>query len=284
MRFNIASLILGAGFLLLILLKLGVLRPTEWFMDVPEPSHATALVEIATDEDVPAFSMLTSLSRTGNTFTTSRAGKVISQARLLGTLINGLNASLRLPRTIYIHVKPCGKADAHYDPATSQIVFCDEFLYLEEQVFSAYYTDQSSFDEAVLGATTFTLFHEVGHALVDQLSLPVLGREEDAADQIATYLLATSGASAQAFRGAEFFAYLADGYQPGHSFPYWDEHGLNEQRFYNISCWLYGYDPGRYAFLVSTHTLPLDRAKRCPADAAQSRQSVAELLASQLKQ
>ncbi len=35
----------------------------------------------------------------------------------------------------------------------------------------------------------FTLYHEVGHLLVDQMDLPVLGREEDAADNMATWML-----------------------------------------------------------------------------------------------
>lgn len=284
MQLRWGSLFIGAGFVLLLLLKLDVLRPAEWFMDAPDPAPLQASVELATPEEAPAFLMLTHLTRSGNTGYYSRAGKAVREAGLLSNLIAGLNTSLRLPRTIGILLKPCGEVDAYYDPAASQIVFCDEFFYLEEQLFSPYYTDQASFNEAVLGATTFTLFHEVGHALIDQFSLPVLGREEDAADQIATYLLTASGASDQAFRGGEFFAYLGQDYQPGHSFPYWDEHGLNEQRFYNISCLLYGYDPGRYAFLVSTHLLPLDRASRCPAEAAQSANSVRQLLASHLKE
>lgn len=35
----------------------------------------------------------------------------------------------------------------------------------------------------------FTLYHEVAHLLIDKLGLPVLGREEDAADNIATWIL-----------------------------------------------------------------------------------------------
>ena len=38
----------------------------------------------------------------------------------------------------------------------------------------------------VLANLEFTLLHEIGHALIDHFELPVFGREEDAADQIAT--------------------------------------------------------------------------------------------------
>src|SRR3546814_15326340 len=41
----------------------------------------------------------------------------------------------------------------------------------------------------VLGNTIFTLFHELGHALVDKLEIPVLGREEDAVDALAVLLM-----------------------------------------------------------------------------------------------
>ncbi|MDX2247922.1 MAG: DUF4344 domain-containing metallopeptidase [Bacteroidia bacterium] len=257
------------------LIKMEIIRPVEWFVD--SPTVQTQTIE-------GGFLLLTSLNRTQDGFYVSRAGEVVRNAGLLKELINNLNLAIELPQNISILVKPCGEVDAHYDPAEAQILFCDEFFYEEEQLFSLYYQDQAQFTDAVLGATAFTLFHEIGHALIDQLKLPVLGREEDAADQIATYLLVMSGASEQAFHGGEFFAYLAENYQPGHSFPYWDEHGLNEQRFFNITCWLYGYDPGRYAFLVANQVLPLDRAQRCPSESAQSAETMKQLLGPYLRE
>ena len=44
-------------------------------------------------------------------------------------------------------------------------------------------------DLFVLGNTVFILYHELGHALIDQLGLPVLGREEDAADNLASIMM-----------------------------------------------------------------------------------------------
>ena len=40
----------------------------------------------------------------------------------------------------------------------------------------------------VEGNVLATFYHEVGHALIDQLSLPVFAREEDAADSFALVL------------------------------------------------------------------------------------------------
>src|ERR1700676_2962934 len=39
--------------------------------------------------------------------------------------------------------------------------------------------------EFVVGNTLFVLAHEMGHALIGQMNMPVLGREEDAADSFA---------------------------------------------------------------------------------------------------
>ncbi len=47
---------------------------------------------------------------------------------------------------------------------------------------------------------------------------------------------------------------------------FWDEHSLEEQRFYNLVCWVYGSDPDRFANLVSDHVLPAQRAARCSED------------------
>ncbi|HYI71139.1 MAG TPA: DUF4344 domain-containing metallopeptidase, partial [Skermanella sp.] len=44
-------------------------------------------------------------------------------------------------------------------------------------------------DLFVLGNTVFILYHELGHALIDQLGLPVLGHEEDAADNLASIMM-----------------------------------------------------------------------------------------------
>jgi hypothetical protein len=43
--------------------------------------------------------------------------------------------------------------------------------------------------EFVVGNALFTLGHELGHAVVSEFNLPVLGREEDAVDAFATFAL-----------------------------------------------------------------------------------------------
>jgi len=52
---------------------------------------------------------------------------------------------------------------------------------------------QSDLVEFVAGNMLFVGFHEMGHALVNQLHLPVLGREEDAVDAFATLAMLEEG-------------------------------------------------------------------------------------------
>jgi len=45
--------------------------------------------------------------------------------------------------------------------------------------------------------------------------------------------------------------------------PYWDEHSLDLQRYYNIMCWVYGSDTEYYSDFLNNETLPLNRALSC---------------------
>src|SRR5262249_20595493 len=47
--------------------------------------------------------------------------------------------------------------------------------------------------EFVIGNTLFALLHEMGHVAIDEMKLPVLGREEDEADAFATLRLLKVG-------------------------------------------------------------------------------------------
>ena len=119
--------------------------------------------------------------------------------------------------------------------------------------------------------------HELGHALIHVLELPITGREEDAADQLATLLLVdgsqhgllAAAAAAQWF-GDQSVWFVSRG-------EFADEHGLNQQRYYNILCWTYGANPTAHAELLAY--VPAARAQRCPAEYAQMQGSWERLMA-----
>jgi Putative metallopeptidase len=106
------------------------------------------------------------------------------------------------------------------------------------------------------------LFHEVGHALVDQWDLPVVGREEDAVDAFSTIFMTEFVNEGEfALAGADFFYYLAASHQLD-EVDFADEHSFDKQRAYSIACWVYGSNPTRYGFL--RQFLPVSRRVRCP--------------------
>ena len=122
-----------------------------------------------------------------------------------------------------------------------------------------------------VGNLLFIFYHELGHGLIHKLDLPVLGREEDAADQIATLMLMDAGTDSV---GGEPVLTAAMGWldswhkRDGEAdeSDYFDEHSLDYQRYANIVCLVYGSDPDNYGHLVEEWDLPASRAERCPSD------------------
>ncbi|TXI06433.1 MAG: hypothetical protein E6Q73_00525 [Pseudorhodobacter sp.] len=118
-----------------------------------------------------------------------------------------------------------------------------------------------------------TFYHELGHALVDTLQLPVLGREEDAADTLSALLIhdlwqEEPAANMVYHTAGAFLAYAAEAEAGGHDLPYWDEHALDMQRYYNLICLFYGANPDEREEMAIELELPQDRAQRCPDEFA----------------
>jgi hypothetical protein len=131
--------------------------------------------------------------------------------------------------------------------------------------------------------TEFTLAHEMGHMLIAELNLPVLGREEDAADQLGFISLFLSIGRQ---RDPDFYPKLLDiaDYwrlewqlaKAGDEQVYaWASHGLDAQRFYNLACLIYGSDPDHLEWLPKLTGLPMERALYCDQEYAQVRKALA---------
>jgi Putative metallopeptidase len=124
--------------------------------------------------------------------------------------------------------------------------------------------------EFVAGNMLFVLLHELGHTLVSEMELPVLGREEDAADAFATLEMLKMGTSfshrvlVEAAEGW-FLSDLSDQEQ-GESISYYDQHELNKQRAYQIVCFMVGANPQMFKDLADETKLPESRQETCPVD------------------
>jgi hypothetical protein len=126
----------------------------------------------------------------------------------------------------------------------------------------------------VNGALTFAFIHELGHCLIDVLHLPSTGREEDAVDQLSTFVLvALKGEEGErmAISGALSWAIQYDklaksGKTAGELNMLWaDEHSMDAQRFYNVFCWVFGHNPAKYQKMIN-NPLPEQRAVKCPME------------------
>lgn len=133
----------------------------------------------------------------------------------------------------------------------------------------------------VLGNTLFTLYHELGHALIDKLQIPVLGREEDAVDALAVLMMLPEKEDPAA---EEMILVAADGHMMAYeqseedAEAFWDEHSMDMQRYAAITCLLFGSDPEGWAELADTVEMPDDQRERCPATFAQTAASWDRLL------
>jgi hypothetical protein len=201
---------------------------------------------------------------------------------VLDRVARALNQTLAMPGTVDIQMVDCGAPNAFYDPQGHRIIVCYELITYFIDTFRGDTSSEAELGNAAIGATFFAFFHELGHALIHELDLASTGREEDAADQVATLVLLEAGDQGvqMALSGARWFGMLA---KQEHRTPFWDEHGLDGQRFFNVVCMVYGEAPGTRADLVSSGVLPEDRAKRCPSEYAKLDAAWDKLLAPHLR-
>lgn len=185
-----------------------------------------------------------------------------AEERWLDEIGADLESAFRLPEDLEILTQDCGAANAYYVPQSRQIVLCYELLGAAVDVFAnvgGFATD-TAFSYG-LQTWFWVLYHEIGHALVDVLDLPVVGREEDAVDNFSTILFIDVGLSEVAETAAAFWLYSGQANATPQALA--DEHSLNDQRFYTILCLLYGSDPNRWVSLPTNFPEMEARLPRC---------------------
>jgi hypothetical protein len=107
-------------------------------------------------------------------------------------------------------------------------------------------------------------YHELGHAVIDLLQVPIYGQEEDAADNMSVLMIHQlfEEESAQSIAYDSAFGYINDP-NGTEAVAYWDIHGPDEQRYYNHVCLFYGANPDERELLANDLGLPAERAETC---------------------
>jgi hypothetical protein len=122
----------------------------------------------------------------------------------------------------------------------------------------------------VVGNLLFVLLHEIGHVQITEMGLPVLGREEDAADGYATIMMLAmkNEFSERVLMEAAKGWFYSDRRDRMEHAPlvFFDSHSLDRQRAYQIVCYMVGSDPEKFAPLAEETGLPEDRQGSCQGD------------------
>ena len=172
----------------------------------------------------------------------------------------------RLPWPLEIVLTGCdGEADAMYMDGT--ITVCYEYIdqLLDDMPANTTVAGIAPID-TVAGPLLDTIFHEFSHALFDYLAIPVLGREEDAADQVSAYIYLQLGKKeARRLIMGTVYAYIQEvkNTDPPSLAEFADEHSTTEQRRFNLLCMAYGADPKLFEDVAAWGGLPPERTAIC---------------------
>jgi Putative metallopeptidase len=124
--------------------------------------------------------------------------------------------------------------------------------------------------EFVAGNMLFALNHELGHALVSEMGLPVLGKEEDAVDAYAVLNMLAIGDSVSdrvlTETATGWFMDAQRNAAEGTSVAFYDKHSVDKQRAYDIVCLMVGFDPDKYAAAANKADMPPQRQYTCQGD------------------
>lgn len=205
----------------------------------------------------------------------------VKDEKLLENAAEELNRALKLPKDIIIIAKSCGIENAEFDPNNNRITICYELMNRFYNLYRLNGMNEKEADEKMFDAIRFVFLHEVGHALIHNYNLPIVSNEEDAADRCSSYInikeLGEEGVRA-VLAAADAFRIDSRLSSPGKR-DLAGEHLLNEQRFYNSLCMIYGSNPSRYEYFVQDGYLPEERAVRCPQEYQRTVESWVSLLA-----
>jgi hypothetical protein len=179
---------------------------------------------------------------------------------------------LRLPEEMAIKAAECGEVNSFYTRENFKptVTICYEYLkHILESLPNEATPAGVTAADAAAGQFYWAALHEVGHAVFDIFDVPVFGRPEDAADNFATYIMLQFGREqARRFIGGAAWAwraYLGD-YKKNpvvrmRISAFAGNHGLPEERFYNLLCLAFGADPVQFA--DASDYLPPTRTPSC---------------------
>jgi hypothetical protein len=200
--------------------------------------------------------------------------ELLRERRVLET-IEEILSPFRSPEALTVKTTECKAINSWYTREGSRptVTVCYELL---KHILDSLPAEDDPTDitraDAAIGQFFWVTLHEVGHATFDILHVPVFGHSEDAADNFAAYILLQfgEGQAHRLIKGAAWawWAYLGD-YKRNpvvqtRLSAFASDHGLPQERFYNLVCLALGADRAGFADLESY--LPQTRSAHCLLD------------------
>jgi hypothetical protein len=137
-------------------------------------------------------------------------------------------------------------------------------------------TQREKYAEFVIGNLLFVLGHEAGHAVIREMGVPVVGREEDAADVFSTLTALTceEDFGKRVLTNAALGWFLSDRRDrraqrrrdQDAEANYYGAHGMDLQRAYGVVCLMVGSNPGAFTRVADAARLPPERQTTCRDD------------------
>lgn len=154
-----------------------------------------------------------------------------------------------------------------YDTDANEVFI--PYIFIEEvksRFKGAKYSETGiSITDATWDSVMHTLLHEFAHALIFTYKLPIVGKEEDAADGLANMLLIEffDNGTETVISAADLFGLESNDIEEFEEEDFSDEHSLDAQRFYSSLCHVYGSDPQKYTYLKNDVSFSEERAELC---------------------
>jgi hypothetical protein len=170
---------------------------------------------------------------------------------------------LRLPREITIRTADCGAPFLPYDPAKGVITICYDAIASIQDLAKGATSDPADLAALVTGGVMEEVLHCIAEAVLQVFDVPLWGKQEDAADLLAAFLMLKfdeQAAEVAIIGAARLFGYKTSALG---KLDFVSEVSPPAQRFYNFLCVAYGGESIGFQGLVDKGFLPKARAAHC---------------------
>jgi hypothetical protein len=208
-------------------------------------------------------------------------GAVLTKANKFPLIAGNLAQAFELPEDLTVRGVNGFGGGPFFNPQNNSITFQYGWANLVYNTFKQLHPEwtDSQVGTGVGAVDSFILEHEFGHALIDIYDLPVLGKEEDAADDLATLLLLRAdGGDEFVFDAAQFWAALSNRQANPAITDYADVHSLDLQRSFSMLCLLAGSSKQSFQQVAQLKLVPESRLPSCPAEYKDKAESYDQVL------